>query len=531
MQALAHSSELSDADFKTVHPTNIEVVNDSTTPTDLRSVISAITVTVADIDITHVISKISDLLADKMNSFTRNIPEVGYNNDDRQMLEATSKVLTSVCSDIIRSVVQNRISQTLCFDLRKIAMLSLSTIYMKLSNRLVEDCIRKSIFENSSKSKYSKIVSENKSPVLKGTRDLLMRSNTFTDSRLFSESYNRAVIIMDVDRDIIFTCSSPENFETIHLVYNPPCREFPGGHYDVCIDGKRVQVTLKKTNQYENEDAEEDDTMWWSAVATAFDLSSFIPVKQTVKNPFYRNENSRRSELLTSDHFTCQLKHGRAFFRSNKYHSNIQIDQSEHVQCDSSHLLSCIKQALKSKRVSHLAKILKRHESKSESGGKQETAEWTSLVSRDACKLFLSSGRSSEAEVYRQLVVKIINDGDITTALQLCCIGHQMPFGRNIMDTISSASDHQTFRDTFEQMNTCALYKEEKTKFLSVCNEWYKVFKPHGLMDSRQRDMLKKWIFERQYANIDDSVVSMMIEICSIAKNEEKSDTTERNQP
>ena len=47
----------------------------------------------------------------------------------------------------------------------------------------------------------------------------------------------------------------------------------------------------------------------------------------------------------------------------------------------------------------------------------------TSSVSRDACKLFLFSGSSVEAEVHRQLVVERINDGDITTALKLCCIG------------------------------------------------------------------------------------------------------------
>ena len=66
------------------------------------------------------------------------------------------------------------------------------------------------------------------------------------------------------------TYSSPENYETIQLVYNPPCCEFPGGHYDVYKDGKVVQVTRKKIYEDEDEDEEEeDDDLLYSAIATA----------------------------------------------------------------------------------------------------------------------------------------------------------------------------------------------------------------------------------------------------------------------
>ena len=176
--------------------------------------------------------------------------------------------------------------------------------------------------------------------------------------------------------------------------------------------------------------------------------------------------------------------------------------------------------------MSRLAKVLAKYETKSrsaeESSSGRETKVMTSQVSRDACKLFLSSGRSFEAEVYRQLVVGRINDGDITTALQLCCIGHQMLFDRNILDAISSISDHQTLGDNFEQMNKCPLYIQERTTFLSVCNEWCKALEPQGLMTNGENKLLKNWIIERKYANIKDSIVSLMIEKCSTPKKEEK---------
>ena len=90
------------------------------------------------------------------------------------------------------------------------------------------------------------------------------------------------------------------------------------------------------------------------------------------------------------------------------------------------------------------------------------------------------------------------------------------------MDTISSSSYLQTPGITFERMNKYALYTGERHKFLSICDEWYKVLEHGGLMTSGQEDLLRQWIIERQYANIKDSVVSMVIVKCSIAKKEEK---------
>ena len=71
-------------------------------------------------------------------------------------------------------------------------------------------------------------------------------------------------------------------------------------------------------------------------------------------------------------------------------------------------------------------------------------------------------------------------------------------------------------------MNKCLLYTQERTTFLSVCDEWYKVLEPQGLMTNRERKLLQNWIIERQYANIEDSIVSLMIDKCSTPKKEEK---------
>ena len=138
----------------------------------------------------------------------------------------------------------------------------------------------------------------------------------------------------------------------------------------------------------------------------------------------------------------------------------------------------------------------------------------TSHVSRDACKLFLFIGSSVEAKVYRQLVADKINDGDITTALKICCIGHQIGQGNSLPKL-----DAQTTKYTVEPIAEAQLCKQEVTKFLSVCNEWYNVLELRGM--GRLDPELEDWISGRQYANINDDVVSMVITKCLNAKLEE----------
>ena len=387
-QALAHSSQLSDDDFENVDPTNLvtdlvsKYLNGSVISTDKGSVNTEITVTAAKIDITNAISKFSDSLDNRMSTFITNLHDFGYIIDDGPMLEAAVKVLTSVCSDIIRSMVQNRICHALMVDVRARTMRSFSSIHKMLSNA-------KSVFKTTSEFKYSDIVSRYSSRV---QEDLFkMRSTTETDARLTFESHNRNIIILDVDKEVIITYSSPENYGTIQLVYNPPCCVFPGGHYDVYEDGEVVQVTGKKIlhEYYEDEDEEEDDDLWFSAIATAMNSGSFIDVKRRTR--YLYTEHSRRFvDLLASEYYAGQLKHGRALSRLNMNHPTTHIDQPEHEQLDSSHILSCIEQALRSNSMSRLAKVLAKCESESESAegssSGQEAEVMTSPVSRGACR-------------------------------------------------------------------------------------------------------------------------------------------------
>ena len=137
------------------------------------------------------------------------------------------------------------------------------------------------------------------------------------------------------------------------------------------------------------------------------------------------------------------------------------------MQLDSSHLLSCIKQALKSKNVSRLARVLAQYESKSksaeESSSGRETKVVTSQVSRDACGIFLSSGRSVEAEVYRQLVVERINDGDITDSSPAMLhrpsdVVRSGYHGRHLID-IRPSNSHKYFRTNEQE---CIVHRREK---------------------------------------------------------------------
>ena len=211
IQDLAFSSQLRDTDFEIVYLTNIAAdlvsksLNGSITSADVSSIITEITATAAENAITTAISKISDLLAGYINTFIQNVPEVGYINDDDQILEAMNKVLTSVCSDIIRSSIESRIIKALMLDLQENTLRSYSLIYEKLSNYYEIP------MKNTPAFKYSNIISGYSSRVLEGTDCLRTQSMTESEARLASRYFNRNIIILDVDREVIVTYSSPEN--------------------------------------------------------------------------------------------------------------------------------------------------------------------------------------------------------------------------------------------------------------------------------------------------------------------------------
>ena len=65
-------------------------------------------------------------------------------------------------------------------------------------------------------------------------------------------------------------------------------------------------------------------------------------------------------------------------------------------------------------------------------------------------------------------------------------------------------------------------YEQERSKFLSICDEWYRVLEPQGLMNIEQSELLREWISTRQYANTEDPIVSLVIEKCSEPKKREE---------
>ena len=334
------------------------------------------------------------------------------------------------------------------------------------------------------------------------------------DARIICKLYARDIIILDVDREKILTIPSYVTRDSIKLVYNPPCPAYSGGHFDAYIREEVVKASSMYTDDY-------------SLIQSAVEIASRSKHVEQKHFEIYINEpSSVVGRLLTSGEHAYQLKRGRALLRFDMNHPTRQLNQCEQVELDSSHLYSCIEQALKSENVSQLAKVLAEYESESRSADGNSPEHGTELMtlslSHKACKLFLFSGSSAEAEVYGQLVVERINDGDITTALKLCCIGHQIQIFRDTIKINLHISDVRTRIYTFDQMIKVESYEQERSEFLSICDEWYRVLEPHRLMNIEQRELLREWISTRQYATTEDPIVSLVIEKCSEPKKEEE---------
>ena len=520
----ASPSQLSDADFQTDELQNIALKlmsmsrNDSITATDLESYSPEITTAASKIEIGTVMTKFSDFLCDMMNVFSQKSTTDGNVCDDVQMLEATNEVLTLAWSEIIRGMLQNRIVRSLLIDIRKekkeLFELESKSLFELMGynpsiqftlNKLKSHIIRTKQEQRSS-NRLSKFINQ-----MRKSRDPHLRSKV--DARMICKRHARDIIILDVDRETILTIPSYVDRDSIKLIYNPPCPVYPGGHFDAYVRGEVVRAPSEDTGDYD---------LFHSAVRAA---SGDIYVGRWQFETYIDEHPSVVGRLLTSGEHAYQLKRGRALLRLDMNHPTRQMNQCESVELDSSHLSSCIEQALKSENVSQLAKVLTECESRlisaETTSPENGTEVMTSSVLCDACKLFLSSENSAEAKVYRQLVVERINDGDITTALKLCYIGHQISFCRDKMNINLPISDAQTLSNTSEQMLKIESYEQEISKFLSICDEWFRVLEPQGMMNI-QRDLLREWISTRQYANTEDPIVSLVIEKCSKPKKEEE---------
>ena len=65
---------------------------------------------------------------------------------------------------------------------------------------------------------------------------------SITEARVISEYKERTIIILDVDEEVIREIPHRKSQSTIELIYNPPSRVYPGGHY-----GRLVGVSNKNT--------------------------------------------------------------------------------------------------------------------------------------------------------------------------------------------------------------------------------------------------------------------------------------------
>ena len=511
----ANPSQLTDDDFKICEHENIAAGlmsksrNGDITETELvRSYTSKITKAAAEIEIEIVITKFSEFLSGMFSSKTG---VDGHVCEDVQMLEATNKILTSAWSDTIRGMLQYRIKRSVMIDIR----LKTEQLFASTERLLVRDFLYRE------KTNYYKPLPDLSNRLgeynnqIKRSRGPHVR--TKIDAQVISKHVGRNIIILDVDKEPILTISSHDIRDSIDLIYNPPCLEYPEGHFDTYVGGK------VKVGRIPTEDNEDCDLLYYAIKVSVDDeLDRKYHISRGTVKTYIDEHPSEAGRLLSIDAYAYQLKRGRALLRLDVTRPTKQMDQCESVELDSSQHFNCIEQASKSENASQLAKVLTEYESESKSAEEKshETEMMTSSVSRDACKFFLFSGGFVAAEFYSQFVVERINDGDITTSLKLCCIAHQIPLCRHRNHL--SISDAQTLGDIFDQMLKTESYEQERSKFLLVCNEWYRVLEPRGLMNIEQKELLREWISTRQYANTKDPDVSLLIEKCSKLKKEEE---------
>ena len=526
-QLSANTSQLSDIHTTELQNIAVELMsnirNGSDTATDLvQSHMSKIKSTAAKIEIGIVTAKFSDILCDKIHVFIQKTKADGSFRDDDHMIETASIVLISVWSGIIQEMLKNRITQSLFLDLQVRTVELFKSISGTLSadgEMVIEkDLITKlnttTIYHSSACIKLSSRLKEY-DKCLKETRCL--RMGRISVARMLTKYIKRGIVILDDDQDEILHITCPENRSSIviELKYNPPCRAYPAGYFEAFLPWVDVNVSSCKRSDDDDGIVDYDYNMLYSAVGGAWterpdNLSSVI--HELIE---YINQTDPLGTIrfLAGDEYAYQLKLCRALLKLDE--SIVKINRFENAGDEPSHLLSCIEQALTSEHTSQLAMVLAEYESESRlfesNSPEHDTKLKTTSVSRDARKVFLSFGSSVEAHAFRKLVVERINDDDITTALKLCCIGHQLPFWRDKMDSNLPISDAQALRDTFKQMLNTESYERERSKFMSICDEWYIVLEPLGLMNIEQRELLREWITGRQYANKEDSVVSDVI--------------------
>ena len=354
------SSQLSDADFQTDELQSIALElmskprNGGITATDLESYTHEITTAAAEIEIGTVITKFSEFIWHNINMFSSKTKAGGYVCDDVQMFEAPNKALISTCSEIIRGMLQNRITRSVMFDIQKKTKEFKSKHMLSLIDFGKKFLVHDHVFFKLSKRKHK---AQDLSNRLKEYNNQMKKSggsHVKTDATLFS-GLELNMTILDVDKEVILTISSRDIHKGIELIYNPPCHVYPGGHFNAYIERKVKVVKASDEGDY---------YLLNSAMKVAcgsFSWSLYGSVDKYIDEyPLVAGM------LLTIDGYACQLKRGRALLRLYMNSPTRQTNQCEEVELDVSHLSSStIKQALQSEKVSQLAKVLAEYESES----------------------------------------------------------------------------------------------------------------------------------------------------------------------
>ena len=80
------------------------------------------------------------------------------------------------------------------------------------------------------------------------TKSPLMR--LMIESRIISTYCECNIIILDVDKNMILRISTPECNKTLKMIYDPPSREYPNGHFKKYINGEVAEFTREKINLF-----------------------------------------------------------------------------------------------------------------------------------------------------------------------------------------------------------------------------------------------------------------------------------------
>ena len=226
---------------------------------DLSSNTSRFKEATKNIDMVNAIETFSSWLRDNITQFQKTMAD-GYLYDDDNMLEEINNVLTSVWSDKIRVLLQSRISRLLLIDLKRKTTEKCSSINIFLDgkHRVMSqnrDYVQEIAARNSNS---AQIQTSQELPLrLKEFYKDQMRSRdpqmwTMIEASFASKYLKLDIIILDLEKNPIINISFPDNRETCELIYSPPSRAFPDGHYDALKDGKVVQVT--KPDDYYGDD-------------------------------------------------------------------------------------------------------------------------------------------------------------------------------------------------------------------------------------------------------------------------------------